>query len=206
MDFEEDHADRHPVDDQMVRTHIEGEVIRVLDETEGEAVPAQRIRGGQDVGAQLGRRHLAALQRSELDVGGIGEGVPDDTAVGPMLEPTVVGVVPAQMGIDRFGHGRHVAHAGDIPDPDVQPRHVQAPGGVFAEPAKMMQLLITGRHVANRRLPGFFPRRRSRVPGNDRTGSRIPVMHRPECDRKTSSELRRNYRKAAAIGAPNPGG
>ncbi|ETZ41285.1 hypothetical protein L838_5053 [Mycobacterium avium MAV_120709_2344] len=63
-----------------------------------------------------------------------------------------------------------------------------------------MQLLVTGRHVANRCLPGFFPRRRSRVPGNDRTGSRIPVMHRPECDHKTSSELRRNYRKAAAIG------
>ena len=92
-----------------------------LNNVESEAIPLQRIRCGQDVVSPFCRRHLAMLSRDELDIGGFGDGVPDDVCGIGVLEPTVVGVVPTKVRVDDVGHRTDIAPPRDIPGDDAQP-------------------------------------------------------------------------------------
>ena len=72
----------------------------VLDDSEGEAAPLQRVRDVDDVGAYLVDRHVALIDGHEFDVGGIVDGVPDELAVIGLFEPAAEGVVPAEVRVD----------------------------------------------------------------------------------------------------------
>jgi hypothetical protein len=72
-------------------------VVRALNNHETEASPLLRIRGGQDMASPFIRRHLAIHRRDKLNIGGFGDGVPDDLVGICELEPTVVGVVATKV-------------------------------------------------------------------------------------------------------------
>ena len=78
----------------MIHGGEECEVALVLDYSESEATPLQRIRYGHDMRVYLVNRHVAVIDRHEFDVSRIVDGVPDELSIGRLFEPTAERVVP----------------------------------------------------------------------------------------------------------------
>ncbi|CAM2823769.1 hypothetical protein BHQ20_28920 [Mycobacterium intermedium] len=78
----------------MIHADAHGEVVVTLNDGEPEAIPLQRVRRGQYVVLPLLGRHLAVLNRNQLNISGIGDRVPDDVRVVGEFEPAAVRVVP----------------------------------------------------------------------------------------------------------------
>ena len=68
--------------------------LLVLDYSESEAAPLQRIRYGDDMGVDLVDRHVAVIDRHEFDVSRIVDGMPDELSISGLFEPTAERVVP----------------------------------------------------------------------------------------------------------------
>ncbi|SHU14292.1 Uncharacterised protein [Mycobacteroides abscessus subsp. abscessus] len=66
----------------------------------------------------------------------------------------MVGVVPAQMGIDGRGHGVDIADAGNVPRSDPESSHLAVLTGEISIGAQMLCLLIAGGNRAGGRLRG----------------------------------------------------
>ena len=120
VNVEEDQARGDAVDVQMVDTGVEGEMVGVLHDAEGEAIPLERLRRRrQCVCANLFGVHVSEIHRHEIDVLGVVDHAAEKDAV-LEFEPIVVGVVPTDMRIDRCGHCRNVADTGNVPRHDHQ--------------------------------------------------------------------------------------
>jgi hypothetical protein len=63
-----------------------------------------------------------------------------------LLEPAVIGVVPAQMGCHHMAHGPQVTSARFLPHDDEKPYHLFLPHLARAEGAQMLLLLEAGWH------------------------------------------------------------
>ena len=100
---------------EMVNTHEECEVVRALNKHEAEAIPLQRIRGGQYAASPFGRRHLPMRGRDKLDIGGVRDSVPHNVAGIRVLEPAAVGVVATKVRVDDVRHGTDIALPGYVP-------------------------------------------------------------------------------------------
>jgi hypothetical protein len=72
----------------------EGEVALVLDYSESEATPFQGIRYAHDVSAYLVDRRVTLVDRHELNICWILDGMPDELLIADMFEPTAERVVP----------------------------------------------------------------------------------------------------------------
>ena len=167
----------------MIDAHVEREVVLALDDPEPEAIPLQRIRGGQDVVCAIppASSHRARSGRTRCRAG---SAMVCRTmwSASVVLEPAAVRVVPAKVRVDDVGHGTDVAPTGDVPGGDEQPRDIEPLGRLFAIATKCAGLHVAGRHGAHRRLLGLLERRRRRVPRHDRTrpgsqSSIVPIVH-----------------------------
>ena len=78
----------------MIHGCKESEVAFVLDYSESEATPLQRIGYGHDMGVYLVDRHVPVIDRHEFDVGRIVDGVPYELSIIGPFEPTAERVVP----------------------------------------------------------------------------------------------------------------
>ena len=146
VDFAIDQPRRRAVGVQVIDVGVHGEVIGLLDHTEGEAIPLQ--------GARSRRLHQGADRilveesqrgRHELDARGIGDGPTGDRLCGH-LKGAVVSVVATNVGVDRVGHRRDVAPAVDVPGGHDQPRDFPAVRlGVISRP-QVLRLPKAGRH------------------------------------------------------------
>lgn len=105
----------------MVNTQTKREVVRALNDQEAEGIPTQRIRSAQCKASHFSRRHLAMLNRAELDTGGFADGPPNDASRIPVLEPTVVRVVAAKVRVDDVRHDADIAPTGYVPAGSEQP-------------------------------------------------------------------------------------
>jgi hypothetical protein len=72
----------------------EGEVALVLDYSESEATPFQRIGYVHDMRAYFVDRQVALIDRHELNICWIFDCVPDEHSVVGLFEPTAERVVP----------------------------------------------------------------------------------------------------------------
>jgi hypothetical protein len=79
----------------MIHGGEEGEVALVLDYSESETTPFQRIRYVNDVSAYFVDRQVTLLDRHELNICWIIDGVPDELFIADMFEPAAERVVPA---------------------------------------------------------------------------------------------------------------
>ena len=145
MDLGKEHAHNHQVDAQMTDACVEREVVGALNNAEQKATPLQRVRRRYVV-TQLRGRHVLVRDRDEFDLGGVGDGAPNDVVGIRVLEPTAVGVVPAKMRVDRISHGANVAPTGDLPAEDHHPGHLETTCRVVGVAAKVLGLLIAGRN------------------------------------------------------------
>ena len=78
----------------MIHGGKESEVVLVLDYSESEAAPLQRIRYGHDMSVYLVDRHVAVIDRHEFNVSRIVDGMPDELSITGLFEPTAERVVP----------------------------------------------------------------------------------------------------------------
>src|SRR6185312_2767218 len=122
----------------------EGEVTLVLDYPEREAAPLQRTWYRHHVRTNLVGRQVALIDRYELDVGRIVDGVPDELSIAGVLEPTAEGVVPTEVRVDGVIHGSNIAPACHLTAGDDLPGKVQPRCRPFAVVTKMLAL-----HVAD---------------------------------------------------------
>ena len=174
VDFGEHHPDEHRVNVEVIDDYAQGEVVVVLNKHEAKAVPVQRVGVARTLRCHssvvIGRAWSA---RTRCRSGW--HGAPDEVVGVGVLEPTAIGVVPAQMCVDDVGHGAEVAPTGYLPCGDTQPRHVEALVCVPAIGAKMFALHVAGRHLIDRRLPGFFQRCSRRVHRSPPSLHRVPT-------------------------------
>jgi hypothetical protein len=161
---------------EVVNTHKECEMVCALNTPEAEAIPLQRTRRRQYMGANICRRHFTILRRHKFDIGGVADGPPDDVFRVLVVEPAVVRVVPAKMRVDSVRHGGDVAHTDDVPGANAQARHIKSVRRMLAKPPKMLGLLIAGRDSTYGCLPGFRTRGR-RLRAARRLASVLATSH-----------------------------
>ena len=113
LDEQIDHEHRIGVD--VVDTGIDGEMISALNHAEPKAIPLQRTRRGENELTPLCCRHLAVFGCDVLNVSRVGCGVSNHPIVIVELEPAVVGVVTAKIGIDDIRHRTDIATARNVP-------------------------------------------------------------------------------------------
>jgi hypothetical protein len=78
----------------MIHGGKEGEVALVLDYSESEAAPLQRIRYSNDMSVYLVDCLVPVIDRHEFDVSRIIDGVPYELSITGLFEPTAERVVP----------------------------------------------------------------------------------------------------------------
>ncbi len=104
----------------MVDAGVEREVVGVLHDAEREAIPLKSVRRRrQCVCAHLFGGHVSEIHWDEIDQLGVVDRAAHEDAV-VELEPIVVGVMAANVRIDRRRHRRNVADTGNVPSNDHQ--------------------------------------------------------------------------------------
>ena len=79
VNVEENQAGGHAVDVEMVDTGVEREVVSVLDDAEGEAIPLECLRRRrQRVRTYLCGAHIPELHRNKIDDFWVVDGAPDN--------------------------------------------------------------------------------------------------------------------------------
>ena len=174
VDVAIDQPGGRPVGVQMIDIGVDGEMVRLLNDSEGEAVPFEgaRRRGLHERTDRV-LVHESQGGRDELDPAGVVDGPAGDRVRGH-VECAVVSVVPTDVGVDRVGHCGHVAPAVDVPGGHDQPR--DDPTGRFGaiRRSQVILLLKAGRHrIALGPGHDLATRRRCR-PGGDRTAPGLP--------------------------------
>ena len=192
VDVAVDQHARRAVGVQVIDIGIDGEVVRLLNHTEGEAIPLEGARSrGLHMSADLVLLHEAQRRRGELDELGIGNGpAGDDLGVGAgNRKSAVVGVVATDVGVDRLGHRGHVAPALNVPRGQDQSRDLPAQGlGEVRRPqmlrllkARRQQILLGLRHdlATGRRCSPHRDRSTPGMPGAcDRTdGDHVALLY-----------------------------
>src|SRR5271167_1862132 len=140
---------------EMIDNRKERAMILVLNQAEPEAIPLQRIRSRQYEIAPFVLGQLAMLNRSKLNVAGVGDFMPNDVVGVFVFEPAPVGFVAAYVGVDDVRHGADVALSGYLPGAHDQPRIIKPALLVFNVATQMTGLHGAGRRVNYWRLPRF---------------------------------------------------
>ena len=68
-----------------------------------------------DMASPFSRRHLAMHGRDKLNIGRVGDSVPDNVVGIRVLEPAAVGVVATKVRVDDVRHGTDIALPGYVP-------------------------------------------------------------------------------------------
>lgn len=167
LDVEEDHPGRHSIGSQMIDGDQNGESVFALHYAEGEAVPAQRIRGIQQQFADLVRLPRTEILWRQSDHGRVRDDVTVDLVVVTERKPVMVGVMSPHVAVHRVRHRLDIAPALDLPGSDAQPGDIATEADLAPVIPKVLRLLVThGRRVALR-FGGAHICSRGRTPGND---------------------------------------
>jgi hypothetical protein len=106
----------------MIHGGKERKVALTLDYPEGEATPLERTRYGYDMRPYVFNRHVAVIDRHELNIIRIADSMPDELSITNVLEPTPERVMPTQVCVEGAIHGGNITLAGRVTASDNLPR------------------------------------------------------------------------------------